>query len=515
MLKKFLILLGVVFFISCGGESSKEAKELLQKILTIIGIPPSVITNICQTSNQSDICEGMTLYSPKSSDDKSKMWAKIEETGEGQYLITTDTPCRPILLKLQDGDVVDDDGEFMLKFSGVEFGKNKKELSILEAMVDAMYLSSDSVTAIKSLENAEAQNSFYALLYQDLKTNINRLRTTGLTQTQAIRGTLKEMADELLSFGMRQTLPSTLNGCNGESLCIGQELEKLSAKLLVDGNESIEIYGNEKDNLASLQVREVSCEEPKVEEAVVPVNKLLKKETYYRADGTNSEDTYIYDENNRLKEIESRDSDDKDVSIWKYSYSKDKVKLFSTFDYNGLNYDYIFYEIVLENDIPKELISYTSKDDTLFEQEVSFSQKVLEYDSKNRPLKTEIRYKDPADGGVYPGIYRYNGEYLVYGDYIHEEDEEFYDYDYKYDRRYKCITGKDLIGGFGYLALDINEYTCLNWTSLISTNKRDNSTSISTQEIIYDKDGYPTQIDTYEKNNKNEEEHTYIIYEYE
>jgi len=65
MLRKIVSLLGVVIvltFISCGGGSSKEAKALLKKILTVIGIPPKNITNICQTSNSSDICEGFVIF---------------------------------------------------------------------------------------------------------------------------------------------------------------------------------------------------------------------------------------------------------------------------------------------------------------------------------------------------------------------------------------------------------------------------------------------------------------------
>ena len=65
MLRKIVSSLSVVIvltFISCGGGSSKEAKELLQKILTVIGIPQEAITNICQTSNSSDMCEGLKLH---------------------------------------------------------------------------------------------------------------------------------------------------------------------------------------------------------------------------------------------------------------------------------------------------------------------------------------------------------------------------------------------------------------------------------------------------------------------
>ena len=260
MLKKILISLGVVTvltFVSCGGESSKEAKEILQKILTIIGFPPEVITNICQTSNSSDICEGMKLHKLESS--KTKTWQKIKETGVGQYLLETNNPCEPILLELKDSDVNYDSGEFFLKFSGVEYGKTTKELSILEAMVDASYLSASSVSSIKTLHNTEAQNKFYATLYRDLKTNINTLRTAGLTKTQSIRGTLKEMAEELKDYGIDNTLPTKINACNSDMDCVDGELTELSSKLLIYASETDVIVEAQKDNNAPLNVKEVSC----------------------------------------------------------------------------------------------------------------------------------------------------------------------------------------------------------------------------------------------------------------
>jgi len=55
MLKKVIwlsSLIGVLSFTSCGGGGgSEEAKELLEKILQFVGIPPQVIVNVCQDRN--------------------------------------------------------------------------------------------------------------------------------------------------------------------------------------------------------------------------------------------------------------------------------------------------------------------------------------------------------------------------------------------------------------------------------------------------------------------------------
>lgn len=269
-MKKFLWILSIssmLILANCGG-GSKEAKELLQKLLTVIGIPPSAVMHICQDDNNNDFCDSVELKAITNSDEvwqsDATVVAKVTETSEGRYLLETETPCVPILLELQDSDVTYDSGEFTLKFSGVEYGVSEKELSILEAMIDAGYLNTSSVSSIRNLSQEVDQNKFYALLYQDLKTNLNTLRATGLTKTQAMVGTLKEMAEELMSFGVSGTLPDRINGCNGGAECVDIALEELSKQLLIDENEANVIYEAQKDNNGEMIVREVSCEEPNI-----------------------------------------------------------------------------------------------------------------------------------------------------------------------------------------------------------------------------------------------------------
>jgi len=58
-MKKFLWLLSVVAIlglINCGGGSSEEGKKLLTRILNLIGIPQSIVVNICQDENRDGIC---------------------------------------------------------------------------------------------------------------------------------------------------------------------------------------------------------------------------------------------------------------------------------------------------------------------------------------------------------------------------------------------------------------------------------------------------------------------------
>ncbi|SFV60575.1 Chitinase [hydrothermal vent metagenome] len=387
--------------------------------------------------------------------------------------------------------MVDDDGEFMLKFSGVEFGQTTKELSILEAMVDAEYISAFSVNSIKKLNSSEAQNSFYSILYKDLKTNLNTLRAEGLTKIQAIRGTLNEMANELLAYGVNNTLPDRINGCNSDSVCIGQEMEKLSSRLIIDTNESAEIVNTQKDNTAPMSVRNVSCEEEKSDST------RLTKMTDYNSDGSKLWEGNLIYENDKLKKWVWNDYEDEGESgIWIYEYSTDKIKIVDSD--NSSSWEYLY-----KNSVITEWNWYN--EGTLF-----FSDKIVEYDEQNRPIKIEQRLSLEADID-YIETYTYDGEYLIHNESIDQDIEysDFSDYsDYKYDRNYKCITWKDLTGTPLW-----NNQECINWISKTTTEKENDEKDINTQEIIYNDKELPTRIDSYDTNGE-QSEHTYSIFEY-
>jgi len=257
MLRRYLWLIIVVIFLfnSCGRNKS-EAKELLEIILQVVGIPQETIINICQTTQKSDICKGAGLDSQKS----NLKFEKVKRIGDGKFLLETTTPCEPILVVLKDSDILYNDGKFLLKFSGVEIGVTQKELSMLDAMVDALYLQ-DNLSLIKNLNSKYAQDSFYSTLFIDFKKNLNTLREKGLNLIQSIRGTLKGMADELIESGVYASLPQKLNGCGNNQECIDSELKRLSDKLLIDRSEAEIIFRTQKDNNSPLKVRDVPCQE--------------------------------------------------------------------------------------------------------------------------------------------------------------------------------------------------------------------------------------------------------------
>ena len=490
MLRKLmwtLSFIGILGLVSCGGGSSKEAKELLKKMLTIIGIPQEVVMNICQDSNNNDFCESTELQAKvtfNKGDSMKTIWEKITQTAEGQYLLETATPCTPILLELKDNDVEYDDGQFTLKYSGVEFGQTSKELSILEAMVDAKYISSSSVNSIKKLNSTEAQNSFYAMLYKDLKTNLNTLRTTGLTKIQAMRGTLNEMADELLGFGVETTLANRINNCDSNNTCINAIIEELSSKLIIDDNETDTIFNIEKDNNDTLNVRNVSCVES---DRKLLTKLIIKSDLGY---GTNTEElTFFYDDNNKLIKMGYNGLNDKIIE-----YSTNKIIL----KYTGANF--------WQESLYKDNNIYTGTN--YYRNDVIYNTiRVLKYDSKNRPIEIEDKSDESSD--IYK--YTYDGEYITHIDIdsrTTDDEEPSESIDYKYNRKYKCIFMSDLLGMPLYwdISYDAEYGSCINWTDEIPA---DATQEIRTQEITYNNQGLPIRID-YDKQSYIR----YMIFEY-
>ena len=91
MKKRLLWLLSpllIVGLISCGG-GSKEAKELLLRILSLIGIPQNIVVNICQDKNKDGFCslnEVNKKISVKKGTSITSILNKITSTDDGRYL---------------------------------------------------------------------------------------------------------------------------------------------------------------------------------------------------------------------------------------------------------------------------------------------------------------------------------------------------------------------------------------------------------------------------------------------
>jgi len=243
MLKNILISFSAVLllsFTSCGGESSKESKKLLYKI----GIPNSIIVNICQDSNRDGICEAkelftkLTIQKGESIDD---ILYKILLTTDGRYFLETHNPTLPILLELQDSSKIDyDDGKFTLLFNGFKTKENNesKEISILESMIDNNALSRDIADRFRNLSNQEAQDKYYSMILDVLEKNINTLREKGLDNKMAVSVSIGEMGNEIKK---NQEVANKINSCSNDQTCVDKEIKKIFEILILTEDESTQI----------------------------------------------------------------------------------------------------------------------------------------------------------------------------------------------------------------------------------------------------------------------------------
>jgi len=237
-------LIGVLSFTS-GGGGSEKAKELLEKILQFVGIPPQVIVNVCQDSNRDGICGGGELFTKvviNKGDSLDDILEKISLTSDGRYFLQTLNPELPIVVELQDsGKVNFDNGKFSLSFNGFKTKKDDnetKEISILESMIDANTLSKDIADKFRTLTNAKAQDKYYEYLFDALEKNINTLRVYGLDSKTAVSATIKEMADETKA---NQEQANRMNSCGDNQSCVDREIKKIYDELIITDEEAIVI----------------------------------------------------------------------------------------------------------------------------------------------------------------------------------------------------------------------------------------------------------------------------------
>jgi len=241
-----LSLVATLGLINCGGTSSDEAKELLQRVLTVIGIPHNIVLNICQDDNSNGVCESVELQTKISinkNDTLDSIWEKVSLSENGEYFLENYDPTKKILMELQNADKFKfDDGKFTFTYN-----PSTQELSILQTMVDAGYLEPDDVIAVKKMN---AVDDFYDVLLQDTYSNLNTLRGIGLTNRQSTPSAMSEMGDELLGIGIKKEFPEAMNACGDDKKCTDALLEEISKKLIIDEEEAKIIQAEENNEIA-------------------------------------------------------------------------------------------------------------------------------------------------------------------------------------------------------------------------------------------------------------------------
>ena len=243
MLKKFFISLGVVLllsFSSCGGGSSDKGKELLSKILQFIGIPHSIVVNVCQDSNLDGICGGKELFTKitiKKGESLSSILKKISLTADGRYFLETYDPELPILVEFLDlKNIHYDNGKFTLKFNGFNNEQNEtKEISAIQALEDAEYLTAEETRALRAVRNREVLDR---VIFESLENNYNLLRGENLTDNVARDKGLEVVASGLKQLDISRGLPASIVSCGDNVACIKEIVSRTSQELNITQEEA-------------------------------------------------------------------------------------------------------------------------------------------------------------------------------------------------------------------------------------------------------------------------------------
>jgi len=525
MLKKFLILIGIVStlsFTSCGGGSSKEARELLSKILQFIGIPHSIIVNVCQDSNKDGICGAGELFTKVTinrGDKIDDILQKIALTDDGKYFLETYDPTIPILVELQDvAKVNQDGGKFTLPFNGFDNKKDDnetKEISILASMVDKNHFNDSDLVEIRALENSTTQDKFYEKLLDALEVNLNTLRDVGLDSQNSMLADLKEISSELIANGIKDTLPNDLNRCGTDTDCVDRRLETVSDKITIS---------TEKANLIKERYIEPTA-------TAVPTNStgsekrlLILKETNYSENNYNNNNvkstntsttTYEYDNSNKIIKDTNiivstyngkETSRDEKICTYKYDSKNRFIGEVCSSTTNGQttnsNSDFIY----KDNKISASLY---------YDNNGILSQKweVLEWDG-NRAKKTQdTSYNEDGKESISTWNTTYNGDNPVV---LSGESENLtWKKERKFDNKktpyhYDTIFQSGTYGWFGWFGKN-------NIVEETTTSSTGDITTITTTKnnITYNSSDMPTKIDvTTSYSTSDITTHTIQTYEY-
>jgi len=227
-MKKRLALLIIIITInltSCGKSSSEEAKELQTQMLTVVGIPPDIITNICQDGNDDGLCDSSELSKISV---KNNFFSKIV-LGEGNsYELNNYDPTKKIIMELQDNKNIEfNDGNFSLEYKGTS-----SELSILQSMVDSDDISTED---IKNVKDMEGKDTFYEVLLSSMEKNLNKYMKNDMLHRSAREVNLKELGrlfqEDIPLKDLNQKIQEQ---CHGDKECIKSLIKSFSVNLDTD-----------------------------------------------------------------------------------------------------------------------------------------------------------------------------------------------------------------------------------------------------------------------------------------
>ena len=237
MSRLFMIISITLMFIFMGcGKSSHAGKELLEHNLKLVGIPQDIVVNICQDTNDNGTCDEGELQAKvrvNRNDTVAQIWEKVKFDENGKYILQNYDPTLNIIMEIKDKKIKYDGGKL-----GLKYNPDSIELSVLQAVIDADFLSEDDTKTFKTLKNREKIDR---VLFDSLRVNQNLLKDENLSTTTALTLNLEKIAKGLIEQNISTELPKRLNECTDDE-CI-QDIVK-------DTKEDVKLTPKEAQELA-------------------------------------------------------------------------------------------------------------------------------------------------------------------------------------------------------------------------------------------------------------------------
>ena len=250
MKKFFIIIVGALLlsFIGCGSsKSSEDGKALLKHTLQLVGIPQEIVLNICQDTNDNGSCDVNELQAKirvNKSDSIAQMWEKVKFDNEGRYILENYDPTKSIIMEIKDTETLKYDNSKL----SLRYNPDSEELSVLQALIDADFLTEDETKALKASDN---RNQVDKILLDSLRINQNLLKDENLSTKNALSINLEEIAKGLIESNVTKELPARLNACNNDNDCLEEivkntvkevELTKEKAQELAKSKSIVDAY---------------------------------------------------------------------------------------------------------------------------------------------------------------------------------------------------------------------------------------------------------------------------------
>jgi len=242
-MKKFVIasVASVALFIGCG--DNKEAKELLERILQVVGIPYDMVVNICQDSNGNGICDIGKEVTAKikitKGDTADSIWKKIQLDENGTYILEHYDPTKKILMEIEDNEELNNTKQKVtLPFTPKNPNEVPvQELSILQSLVDNNLTKEEQIERLK--EDKEVRSLVDRKLLENIFENQRLLEEHNLSTQTAVIKNLAYIAEGLEDVNVSGEFIDNLKNCENNNSCQELYLEDLKEQTEITEEEAI------------------------------------------------------------------------------------------------------------------------------------------------------------------------------------------------------------------------------------------------------------------------------------